>query len=69
MNASGAIYQKAGRYGVIGNRELDVIEQVRYDFPKTWNTIGRFSTFKSLGPYLRYENSVAEVLWKEEKQI
>ena len=25
--------------GIIGNRELDVIEQVRYDFPKTWNTI------------------------------
>ena len=39
--------------GIIGNRALDVIEQVRYDFPKTWATIGRFSTFKSLGPYLK----------------
>ena len=28
--------------GIIGNRALDVIEQVRYDFPKTWATIGRF---------------------------
>ena len=39
--------------GLLSNRSLDVIEQIRYVFPKTWRSKDRFSKFKSMGEYLR----------------
>jgi hypothetical protein len=62
------IYSRSGDIGVInrtftgdahdfaagchGTKSVPSIEQVRYDFPKTWKTMVRMSEWKPLGQYL-----------------